>query len=163
MIPVNPGCAKRGSKALADRIVERYLALGGKVETGCEVTRVSIDGKRVTQLTTADGRSFTADHYVAACDAHTVLERLLGGRYRVPAFDKRLNDPTTYPLASNTYIGLGLQADVGEMPRTVRSSCVDERPEHKVLHRREVVRARGDNGLGDKHGHPTIDARIFGR
>ncbi len=112
-----------GSKALAGRMVERYLTLGGKVETGCEVTGVGIEGRRVTQVTSADGRTFTADHYVAACDAHVVFERLLGGRYRDSAFQRRFNDPRTYPLASNTYIGLGLQADVGEMPRTVRFDC----------------------------------------
>ncbi|MDZ4180936.1 MAG: NAD(P)/FAD-dependent oxidoreductase [Coriobacteriia bacterium] len=112
-----------GSKALADRMAERYLALGGKVETGCEVTGVTIDRKRVTHLQTADGRTFAADHYIAACDANVVFERLLGGRYRDPAFAKRFDDPKTYPLASNTYIGLGLEAGVGDMPRTVRFDC----------------------------------------
>lgn len=112
-----------GSKALADRMAERYLALGGTVETGCEVTDVAIDGKRVTHVTAADGRTFTADHFIAACDATVVFERLLGGRYRDRAFDKRFSDPETYPLASNTYIGLGLEAEVGDMPRTVRFDC----------------------------------------
>ncbi|TVQ16952.1 MAG: NAD(P)/FAD-dependent oxidoreductase, partial [Spirochaetaceae bacterium] len=112
-----------GSKALADRMAERYVALGGKVETGCEVTGLKIEDKRVGHLITADGRTFTADHYIAACDAHVVFERLLGGRYRDPAFEKRFNDPETYPLASNTYIGLGLEADVAAMPRTVRFDC----------------------------------------
>ena len=112
-----------GSKALADRMAERYRDLGGTVETGCEVVDVAIDGKRVAHVTAADGRTFAADHFIAACDAHVVFERLLGGRYRDPAFDKRFNDPKTYPLASNTYIGLGLEAEVGDMPRTVRFDC----------------------------------------
>jgi phytoene dehydrogenase-like protein len=104
-------------------MAERYLALGGKVETGCEIVDVAIDGKQVTHVTAADGRTFTADHFVAACDAHIVFERLLGGRYRDRAFVKRFNDPETYPLASNTYIGLGLSTGVGDMPRTVRFAC----------------------------------------
>jgi phytoene desaturase len=112
-----------GSKALADRMVERYLALGGKIETGCEVVEVAIDGKQVTHVTSADGRTFVADHFIAACDAHAVFERLLGGRYRDSAFEKRFDDPETYPLASNTYVGLGLEAEVGDMPRTMRFGC----------------------------------------
>lgn len=112
-----------GSKGVADRMTERYLALGGRVETGCEIVDVAIDGKRVTHVTAADGRTFAADHFVAACDANVVFERLLGGRYRDRAFDKRFGDPDTYPLASNTYIGLGLSAEVGDMPRTVRFDC----------------------------------------
>ena len=112
-----------GSKALAGRMAERYLALGGTVEIGCEVTQVGIQGRRVTHVTDAKGRAFTADHYIAACDAYVVFERLLGGRYRDAAFQKRYNDSATYPLASNTYIGLGLKTDVGAMPRTVRFDC----------------------------------------
>ncbi len=112
-----------GSKALAGRMAERYRALGGNVETGCEVVDVAIDGTRVAHVTAEDGRTFTADHFIAACDAHFVFERLLGGRYREPAFEKRFGDPKTYPLASNTYIGLGLEAEVGDMPRTVRFVC----------------------------------------
>ncbi len=112
-----------GSKGVADRMVDRYLALGGTVETGCEVTGVAIDGKHVTHVTAADGRSFAADHFIAACDAHFVFERLLGGRYRDRTFEKRFGAPETYPLASNTYIGLGLAAEVGDMPRTVRFDC----------------------------------------
>lgn len=112
-----------GSRALAERMAERYRALGGTVETGCEVTGVAIDGKRVTHVTAADGRTFAADHFIAACDANVVFERLLGGRYRDRAFNKRFGDPKTYPLASNTYVGLGLEARVGDMPRTVRFDC----------------------------------------
>ncbi|MDZ4179981.1 MAG: NAD(P)/FAD-dependent oxidoreductase, partial [Coriobacteriia bacterium] len=69
------------------------------------------------------GRTFSADHYIAACDANVVFERLLGGRYRDPAFANRFDDRKTYPLASITYIGLGLEAEVGDMPRTVRFDC----------------------------------------
>lgn len=112
-----------GSKGLADRMAERYRALGGTVETGCEITGVAVDGRRVTHVTAADGRTFAADHFIAACDAHFVFECLLGGRYRDRAFRKRFDDPRTYPLASNTYIGLGLASGVGDMPRTVRFDC----------------------------------------
>ncbi len=112
-----------GSKALADRMAERYHSLGGLSETGCEVTGVAIDGDRVTHVTTVEGRIFAADHFIAACDAHFVFERLLGGRYRDRGFAKRFADPETYPLASNTYIGLGFDGEVGDMPRTVRFPC----------------------------------------
>jgi len=47
----------------------------------------------------------------------------VGGRYREPAFEKRFGDPETYPLASNTYIGLGYEGEVGDVPRTVRFDC----------------------------------------
>jgi phytoene dehydrogenase-like protein len=112
-----------GSKALADRMVERYLALGGQVEAGCEVVDVALDGRRVAHVAAADGRTFAADHFIAACDANFVFEDLLGGRYRDSAFAKRFDDPETYPLASNTYIGLGYEGEVGDMPRTVRFGC----------------------------------------
>jgi phytoene dehydrogenase-like protein len=112
-----------GSKALADRMAKRYLDLGGTIETSCEVVDVVVNGKRVSQLACADGRSFQADHYIAACDAHFVYENLLKGRYQDKAFFKRFEDSRTYPLASNTYIGLGYEGTMDGMPRSLRFPC----------------------------------------
>ena len=116
-----------GSKALADRMASRYLELGGTIETACEVEDAVVDGrkagKRVSKLVCADGRSFQADYYIAACDAHFVHEKLLHGRYRDKAFTKRFKDSRTYPLASNTYIGLGYEGTMDGVPRSLRFPC----------------------------------------
>ncbi len=112
-----------GSKALADRMAARYLELGGRIETSCEVVDAELEGKRVARLVCAGGRSFQADYYIAACDAHFVYEKLLRGRFRDKAFLKRFEDSRTYPLASNTYIGLGFEGRMDGVPRSLRFPC----------------------------------------
>lgn len=111
---------KGGSKALAMRMVDRYLSLGGAIEASCEAVEVEIEGDTVRRLTCKNGKSFEADYFVAACDAHVLYERLLKGQYPDPEFQKRYNNPSVYPLASNIYLGIGYEGKMEDIPRTLK-------------------------------------------
>lgn len=111
---------KGGSKALANRMVERYLSLGGTVETSCEVVGADIEGNTVKGIECKNGRRFEADYFIAACDAKVLYEKLLKGCYPDHAFEKRYNDPDIYPLASNIYIGIGYEGEMKDIPRTLK-------------------------------------------
>jgi hypothetical protein len=58
----------------------------------------------VNKISCKNGKSFTVDYFIAACDAKVLYERLLKGEYNDPKFQKRYNNPEDYPLASNIYI-----------------------------------------------------------
>lgn len=109
-----------GSKALAIRMARRYIDIGGKIETACEVTSLDVEADRVQRVHCKNGRSFTADYVIAACDANVIYEKLLKGNYNDPAYEMRFKDPVMYPLASNIYIGIGYQGDMDDMPRTLK-------------------------------------------
>ncbi|KJS12804.1 MAG: FAD-dependent oxidoreductase [Peptococcaceae bacterium BRH_c8a] len=109
-----------GSKALAMRMEERYLALGGTIETRCEAVELVIDRNKVRRVTCSNGKTFGADYFIAACDAHMFYERLLKGKYPDSAFEKRFNNPKDYPLASEIRVALGYAGTVGDLPRTFR-------------------------------------------
>ncbi|GAA0180461.1 hypothetical protein SH2C18_31510 [Clostridium sediminicola] len=109
-----------GSKALAQRMVEKYLYLGGAVEASCEVVEADIEGNIVKGIKCKDGRSFGADYFIAACDARALYEKLLKGDYPDPEFQKRYNNPEIYPLASNIYIGIGYEGTMNDIPRTLK-------------------------------------------
>jgi phytoene dehydrogenase-like protein len=109
-----------GSKALAMRMVDKYVSLGGKIETSCEVTDLTIKRKQVDTVHCRNGKSFTGDYFIAACDAKVLYERLLKGEYDDPDFEKRYNNPEDYPLASNIYVGVGYQGTMDDVPRTLR-------------------------------------------
>ncbi len=91
---------------------------------------VEIEGKTVKRLICQDGKSFQADYYIAACDAHVVYEKLLGGNYPDREFQKRFNDPGKYPLASNIYVGVGYAGTMDHLPRTLKFP-VDKLPIHQ--------------------------------
>ncbi len=109
-----------GSKALAKRMEDKYLELGGKIETSCEAEDFAIDGNTVKQVTCKNGKNFEGDFFIAACDANVLYERLLKGQYPDPEFQKRFNDPETYPLASNIYVGIGYKGSMEDIPRTLK-------------------------------------------
>ena len=111
-----------GSKALAKRMEDKYLALGGKIETSCEAVDLAIDGNIVRRVTCKNGKIFEGDFIIAACDANYLYEQLLKGQYPDPEFQKRFSDPETYPLASNIYVGIGYEGSMQDIPRTLKFS-----------------------------------------
>jgi len=111
---------KGGSKALAKRMAERYLSLGGTVEASCEVVEVDIEGDTVKGIKCKSGKWFEADYFIAACDAKVLYEKLLKECYPDQEFEKRYNNPNKYPLASNIYIGIGYEGEMNDIPRTLK-------------------------------------------
>ena len=109
-----------GSKAMALRMVDKYVSLGGKIETSCEATDLSIKGKKVDKIHCSNGKSFAGDYFIAACDAKVLYEKLLKGAFNDPRFQKRYNNPKDYPLASNIYVGIGYEGSMDDIPRTLR-------------------------------------------
>lgn len=109
-----------GSKALAQRMVEKYLSLGGIIENSCEVVEADIQGATVRSIKAQGGKVFEADYFIAACDAKVLYKQLLKGRYPDQEFQKRYDDPDKYPLASNIYIGIGYEGTMSDIPRTLK-------------------------------------------
>ena len=109
-----------GSKKFAQRMVKRYLSLGGDIEAPCEAVELSIEGNKVLRVISGSGKAFEADYYIAACDAHVLFEKLLKGKYSDPEFQKRFNNPEDYPLASEIRIAIGYEGRMDEIPRTLR-------------------------------------------
>ena len=109
-----------GSKALSMRMEKRYRSLGGTVESSCEVVDLAIEGDTVRRVTCRNGKSFEADHFIAACDAHVLYEGLLKGQYPDREFEKRFSQPEIYPLASNLYVGIGYKGTMDDIPRTLK-------------------------------------------
>ncbi|WGM90262.1 MAG: NAD(P)/FAD-dependent oxidoreductase [Candidatus Bathyarchaeum tardum] len=109
-----------GSKALALRMANRYLSLGGSIQTSCEAMELSINEPRVKSVTCQNGRTFEADYFVVACDAKVLYDCLLKRKYLDPQFEKRYNDPEIYPLTSNIYIAIGYAGKMDNVPRTFK-------------------------------------------
>jgi phytoene dehydrogenase-like protein len=67
-----------GAQSLTDALVSRFTGLGGRLETGAEVTRVVVRGGRVAGVVTRDG-DWHPTHTVLA---DVVAPRLFGGLVR---------------------------------------------------------------------------------
>jgi phytoene desaturase len=109
-----------GSRALALRMAERYVSLGGTIETSCEAVDLIIENKMVRSITCRNGKSFAADYFIVACDAHMFFNRLLKGKYPVREYEERFNNPKDYPLASEVRVAVGYEGTMSDYPRALR-------------------------------------------
>lgn len=107
------------SRALAMRMVERYLLLGGAIEIQCEAVDLDTGNKKVHRVICHNGKIFEADYVIAACDAHVLYERLLKGKYPDRDFQKRYSNPEDYPLASQILVALGYEGIIDNSPRSL--------------------------------------------
>ncbi len=105
-----------GSKALALRMQERYLSLGGSIEASCEAVELTIDNNKVKQVICNNEKIFKGDYFIAACDSYEFYERLLKGKYPDTFFQKRYQNPKDYPLSSQILIALGYEGKLDEFP-----------------------------------------------
>ncbi len=81
-----------GSLKMAERITERYRSLGGKLFTGKEVSKISVQGKKASGICLADGTEITADYIICAADTYVTFTKLLDEKYWDPRLKKLYSD-----------------------------------------------------------------------
>ena len=73
----NADLPRGGSKGVIDRMVERYLQLGGKICYNMEAKRIGVKNGLVDEIEFANGKVIRSDYVVTACDLHHVVSNLL--------------------------------------------------------------------------------------
>ncbi len=73
----NGGIPAGGSRAMAERMANRFLDYGGYLYTDSPVAGIMTDGDRATGIRLADGETVAGDYIVAACDSAVTFGRLL--------------------------------------------------------------------------------------
>jgi phytoene dehydrogenase-like protein len=103
-----------GSLDLADRIADRYRALGGKTHYNARVTKILVERDCAVGVELADGTVYHADLVISAADGRSTIFGLLGGNY----VDTQLQDYYgTLPLApSIIQVALGVNRDFRNEP-----------------------------------------------
>ncbi|MBQ7879916.1 MAG: NAD(P)/FAD-dependent oxidoreductase [Clostridia bacterium] len=112
----NGGIPVGGSRALVDRIKDRYLSLGGEVRCNAEVEQVKIENGAAVGVTLKGGEELQADWVVSATPSEHTLKKLLGGRYLLKKIDDRLKDRATYPIYTYTTAVFKVDADMKSAP-----------------------------------------------
>ncbi|KKG08721.1 NAD(P)/FAD-dependent oxidoreductase [Methanosarcina sp. 2.H.A.1B.4] len=148
-----------GSKALATRMVERYLTLGGAIEAPCEAVELTIAHNKVNSVICHNGKTFEADYFIAACDAHVLYERLLKGEYPDRAFQKRYSNPTDYPLVSQILVALGYEGTIGALPRSLSFPAVPFEIHQSTINRLTMTHYRHEPAFAPE-GHTLITCSI---
>lgn len=119
----NGAIPKGGSRAMAFRMADTFLSLGGRIETGKNAAEIVVENGHATAVRFADGTSESADYVIAACDPSVTFDRLLGGKYRDPAFETRYADQKNYSVPSSVQVAIGVAADLSGYPNAFSFAC----------------------------------------
>ncbi len=77
----NAGYVKGGSFPLAQRMVEKYKSLGGKISYTKKVDRIIVENHTVKGVVLSDGSEILSDYVIGAADGYSTIYNMLGGRY----------------------------------------------------------------------------------
>jgi phytoene dehydrogenase-like protein len=109
-----------GSLRLAQRMQQRYEALGGRLFLNSKVEKIIIENGRATGIKcTADRNIRTFDYIIPAIDMKALLGNLLDGRHTVPYFERRFADPEKYPVISCTLVAIGVETALCHRPHNL--------------------------------------------
>lgn len=83
----NAGYIKGGSYPLAQRMVERYTSLGGKLSYNKKVEKIRVEDHCAKGVVLTDGTFIPADYVISAADGYSTIYQMLDGKYTSKAFD----------------------------------------------------------------------------
>jgi prolycopene isomerase len=102
---------KGGFGKLAEALATMFQEEGGTLETGAEVTRVLVENGRAVGIETRDGRTFTADAVVSACDAKRLFLELLPPEVVPGDLRRRLPGMKTTPAFFQVQLGVDMDLE----------------------------------------------------
>lgn len=88
----NGGIPRGGSAAMARRMAERFVTLGGSLRTGIEVKKIVKEGHRAIHAILSDGTALSSDYFILTADPAYAFGSLIEG-IMPPTLKKRYQDP----------------------------------------------------------------------
>ena len=110
------GIPAGGSLPMAERVLDKYLSLGGEIRYRAEVERVELEGDRAVGVTLKSGERIDADWVVSTTPLEHTLKKLLSDKYLVPKAELRLKNRRTYPIYTYTTAVFKVNADLSDKP-----------------------------------------------
>jgi len=109
----NAGYIRGGSYPLAQRMVERYTSLGGRISCKKKVERIIVENHTAKGVVLTDGTILRADYVIGAADGHSMIYKMLGGNYVSKLIDHAYRNWELFsPLVQVSFgIGKELPAD----------------------------------------------------
>ncbi|MCF0135334.1 MAG: NAD(P)/FAD-dependent oxidoreductase [Lachnospiraceae bacterium] len=108
----NGGIPEGSSTAMAGRMADRLISLGGTLLTGKKAVKLNVQGNEVASVTFSDGDEISADHFICTMDP----AMLFGSKLKelpMPRSLKRLYENKRFPRFSALH---GAYALEGELP-----------------------------------------------
>ncbi|MBE6127532.1 MAG: NAD(P)/FAD-dependent oxidoreductase [Erysipelotrichaceae bacterium] len=112
-----------GSLAIAKRVTDKYLSLGGKLYLNAEVVGVDYEKRQAKSIRLKNGKIIPCDYLLLACDVNFAAEHLFPEQEKNNYFAKRKHDPITYPGQIGFTLSYRTKADVSDLPKQLDFAC----------------------------------------
>ena len=107
-----------GSQQVVFHIADRFKEAGGALHLKSRVASLIMDQDRVSGIVLEDGSRHLADHVIWAGDGHTLIYKLLGGRYVSDTIKNMYeNWVAVKPVL---HVMLGVDMDLSEEPHSIQ-------------------------------------------
>lgn len=116
------GYPEGGSLGMASRMAANFIKLGGTIQYGKAVSKVSVHNGAARGVV-ADGESIEADAVIVTLDTLVAIDTLFDPPIRDPWADRMRQ--TSKPML-DTFIGVGVEADLSGLPERIQ--FVPEQP-----------------------------------
>ena len=117
----NGGIPEGGSKAMAERMKNRFLSLGGTLKLNSEVAHILTRKKKCVGVKLKDGSKLYGDYVVSALDPNYSISHLLLRQYTIKSLDDRFYDLKRHPAPSACL--LAFEADNCDIPAPYSFEC----------------------------------------
>jgi phytoene dehydrogenase-like protein len=101
-----------GSLKFAQVIEKQYKGTGGKIHYNSKVKKIIIENGIAKGIELEDGRIVLADVVISACDGHTLIYKMLEGKYVSDKISQFYHKPDLWPPLIS--ISLGVNKDFSE-------------------------------------------------
>ena len=116
----NGGIPRGGSRRMAERMAEKFSAVGGTLVTGEEAACVRMEGGRAAGLLLRSGEAVPADYVICACDPGVTFGRLLDRRLMPAGLRRCYADPAGHPVFSSFHAAFAADG----IPAGIRNTTV---------------------------------------
>ena len=96
----NGGIPAGSSCAMAQRMTQRYLSLGGILRCSSPVQKIVTDGKKARSVILKNGRTVDADYVILACEPACAFGKLLDSRFIPEKILRRYRDKSLRRFSS---------------------------------------------------------------
>ena len=91
-----------GSVKMIERMAQRFLELGGKIQKNAPVSEIIVENGVATGVKLKNGEVVSADWVVCTAPPEYTFSTLLNGKYHDKKFEKRIADEKRYPIYTYT-------------------------------------------------------------
>lgn len=117
----NAGYIKGGSFNLAQRMVDKYVRLGGKISYRKKVEKIIVRDDTVQGIVLTDGTAVNSEYVIGAADGYTTIYKMLEGKYVSKSVDYAYKNWEFFPPI--VQVSFGVNKIIGsEAPVIINSS-----------------------------------------